>query len=339
MNKTLILVLPFFFFHSANANDKDSTVNYYLPDSVKAVQFMAEINVQSINGNKESFTGIKTDAVKLSLESDKKQRSIVFEFPESAQTIVAGLNTDAGEKGEIEFNYNWSVNETYKLLIAVASDSAENFSLYTGYAWLPKENKWKLIGTCKISGRWNTIQSPATFFTSGKKGNLKTNIGQVWCQRTNGSWKNMRADGQPTPVVNLFGHIDSVHQRQIDIKLIEDAIATGKTDVKDILQGIYYKIMKEGTGKQVSVNDTVTVFYKLSLLNDGSLVSEKKDKPDTFLLKGLIRGWQIGVPLCKVGSKIKLVIPSDLAYTIRTRAAKIPPNSILVFEIEVVDVK
>jgi FKBP-type peptidyl-prolyl cis-trans isomerase len=53
----------------------------------------------------------------------------------------------------------------------------------------------------------------------------------------------------------------------------------------------------------------------------------------------LIRGWQIGVPLCKVGGKIRLVIPSNLAYSIRTRAAKIPPNSILVFEIEVVDAK
>jgi len=211
--------------------------------------------------------------------------------------------------------------------------------LYSGYAWLPKESKWKLIGTCKISGRWNTIQSPATFFTSGKKGNLQTNIGQVWCQRTNGSWKNLRPDGQHAPVINLFPHIDSVQQRQIDKKMIEDAIASGKTDVKNNAEGVYYTMLKEGTGKQVSVNDTVTVFYKLTLLNDGSLVSERKDKPDKFPLKGLIKGWQIGVPLCKVGSKIKLVIPSDLGYTIRTRAAKIPPNSILVFEIEVVDAK
>lgn len=52
----------------------------------------------------------------------------------------------------------------YKLLIAVATDSSENFSLYSGYVWLPKEVKWKLIGTCKIEGRWNTLQSPATFF-------------------------------------------------------------------------------------------------------------------------------------------------------------------------------
>ena len=97
--------------------------------------------------------------------------------------------------------------------------------------------------------------------------------------------------------------------------------------------------MKEGTGRQVSVDDTVTVHYKGYLFVNDSVFDQTKEKPATFPLKRLIRGWQIGVPLCRVGGKIKLVIPSDLAYSIRTRAAKIPPNSILVFEIEIVDAK
>ena len=75
------------------------------------------------------------------------------------------------------------------------------------------------------------------------------------------------------------------------------------------------------------------------MFKDGSVFDETKDKPATFPLKRLIMGWQIGVPLCKVGGKIKIIIPSNLGYSIRTRAAKIPPNSILVFEIEVVDAK
>jgi len=339
MKNYLTLAFVFFLFLSAKATDKDSTVNYNLPDSVKAVQFMAEINVRSINTKKEVFAGIKTDVVRISLESDRKERTVVFEFPESATVTATGLNTDAGEKGEIEWKYNWGTNENYKLLIATAADSAENFSVYSGYIWLPKENKWKLIGTCKINGRWSTIQNPASWFSEAGKGNMQINIGQVWCQGSNGSWKNLKDDTKSAPTINLFGHIDSVVQRQTDIKLIEEAIAAGKTDAKDNAEGIYYKIIKEGTGRQVSFNDTVTVLYKLTLLNDGSLVTEKKDKPDTFTLKRLIKGWQIGVPLCKVGGKIKLVIPSDLGYSIRTRAAKIPPNSILVFEIEVLDAK
>ncbi len=338
MKNNFTLVLGFFLFLSVKAADKDSTVNYNLPDSIKAIQFMAEINVLTITSKKEVFAGIKTDIVTLALESDKKEKEIVFEFPGSASIMATGMGINANEKGELEWKYNWRINETYKLLIATASDSAGNFSLYSGYIWLPKENKWKLIGTCKITGRWNSIQQPASFFSTGKNG-IQMSTGQVWVQRNNGSWKNMKADGQPNPVVNLFGHIDSIQQHQIDKKIIEDAIASGKSDAKDISEGVYYTMIKEGTGKQVSLDDTVTVNYRLNLFNDTAVIQQTTDKPATFPLKRLIKGWQIGVPLCKVGGKIKLVIPSDLAYSIRTRAADIPPNSILVFEIEVLDAK
>ena len=339
MKYYLLPVLSFLFIQSAKAVDKDSTVYYNLPDSVNAVQFMAEVKVMSVATSKEVFAGIKTDAVKLSLESDKNERTIVFAFPKTADVMAAGLNTDTGEKGEIEWKYNWRENETYKLLIATASDSAGNFSLYTGYIFLPKENKWKLIGSCKISGRWNTIQAPASFNTKTRKGSLQIHIGEVWCQRQNGSWMNLKNDSLPSPTINLYVHIDSIQQRQIDKKIIEDAIVSGKKDVRENAKGIYYEMIKEGTGKQVSADDTVTIFYKGYLFANDSIFDQTKEKPATFPLKRLIKGWQIGVPLCKVGGKIKLVIPSDLAYSIRTRSAKIPPNSILVFEIEVLDAK
>ena len=338
MNKHLYFGLLLLIPTVTNATVKDSTILYNLPDSVKAVQFMAEINVHAITSKKEAFAGIKTDLVKISLEADKNDRAIVFEFPSSAIVMATGLDVDAKEKGEIEFDYNWSVNETYKLLIAQAADSAENFSIYSGYVWLPRESKWKLIGTCKISGQWGSIKNPASF-SSGKKGSLVINIGQVWCQRRNNSWKNMKVDGKPTPVINLLSHIDSLQQRKAELQVIKDAITMGKTDATIYADGIYYTIMKEGTGKQVSVSDTVVAFYKGYLFMDGLVFDQTKDKPASFPLKQLIKGWQTGLPFCKVGGKIKIVIPSDLAYSIRTRAAKIPPNSILVFEIEVVDVK
>ena len=336
----LIVVFPL----QLAATIKDSTINYNLPDSVKAVQFMSVISIKNIVGKKESYAGIKTDVVSLSLQTGKEEKEIEFEFPDNAVLVVSGIGTTF-EKGEIEFACNWTTNEEYKLMIAVAVDSAENFSLYSGYVFLPKENKWKLIGTCKITGRWTTLQNPSVYYSSGKKAGVSIDIGQVWVQRSNGSWKNMtmvnpseKVNPAP-PVVNLFGHTDSVQQRINDIRQIEEALTAGKTDAAKKENGIYYIMMKEGSGRQVSVEDTVVVFYKGYLLEDGKIFDQTKDKPATFPLKRLIRGWQIGVPLCKVGGKIKLVIPSDLAYSIRTRAAKIPPNSILVFEIEVVDSK
>lgn len=327
---------------SAKASGKDSTVNYSLPDSVKVVQFMAEIKVGDFNKTKWCRTGIKTNVVSLYIDNYYKSPAIRFRANENEkwENEVYGVNTNWDLKyGHMQFQYDWKVNETYKLMIAQAGDSAGNFSLYSGYIFLPVENKWKLIGTIRIKDRWHTIQQPAFFCDNGKKNNSSITTGQVWCQRQNGSWKNMKEETQAAPIVNLFGHVDSIQQREIDIKLITDKIVAGNSNEKVLSDGIYYTMMKEGTGRQVSLNDTVTVFYKGYLFANDSVFDQTKDKPATFPLKRLIKGWQTGLSLCKVGGKIKLTIPSDLGYSIRTRAAKIPPNSILVFEIEVIHVK
>src|SRR5688572_31727044 len=65
-----ILLLTYF---TSSAYDKDSVVYYPLPDSVKAVSFLAEISVGTITTKKEVFAGIKTDVVKLSLESEDRK--------------------------------------------------------------------------------------------------------------------------------------------------------------------------------------------------------------------------------------------------------------------------
>jgi hypothetical protein len=204
---------------------------------------------------------------------------------------------------------------------------------------LPNEKKWKLIGTCKIAGQWNTLKQPAVFSSGVKKDPLQVGIDEVWFQRNNGSWKSISQQNLALPVVNLLSHVDSLEQFRIDTQMIQEAISENKIDAKLQHGNVYYAIMKEGTGRQVSVTDTVTIYYKGYLFKDGSVFDETKDKPATFPLKRLITGWQVGVPLSKVGGKIKIIIPSALAYSIRTRAAKIPPNSILVFEVEVVEAR
>jgi FKBP-type peptidyl-prolyl cis-trans isomerase len=85
------------------------------------------------------------------------------------------------------------------------------------------------------------------------------------------------------------------------------------------------------------VTDTVQVHYKGYLLETSEVFDQTTNEPRRFPLNRLIPGWQLGVPLIKTGGRIILVIPSHLGYNIRTRSPKIPPNSILVFEIEVLD--
>ncbi len=338
MKRLLTFYFLLFTFLSSSANNKDSLIYYPLPDSVKAVSFLVDISVGTITTKKEVVAGIKTDVVKLSLESDKEEREVVFEFHPRAAVVATSPGVKV-EKGELSWKHEWAENKEYRLMIATAGDSAGNFALYTGYIFLPDERKWKLIGTCKISGQWNTLKQPAVFYSGVKKDPLQVSIDEVWCQRNNGSWKSLSLKNGPLPVVNLLSHIDSVEQFRIDTHSIQRAISESKIDAKLNYGDVYYAIIKEGTGRQVTVNDTVTVYYKGYLFKDGSVFDETKDKPATFPLKRLIVGWQIGVPLCKVGGKIKIIIPSNLAYSIRTRTAKIPPNSILVFEVEVVEAK
>ncbi len=342
MKRILILIATLFSINSSG-QFRDSIINYSLPDSVKAISFMVEFTVREMAKKKYAAVGIMTDAVILSLKKFPIGASINFQAVNNYHQIpvVKGLNVrDPDLKTEsLSFSYDWKNGDTYRLLIAQATNSAGNFSLYSGYVFLPKENKWKLIGTFKIEGRWNSLQRPTVFYGGRKKQTISVTTNQVWCQRQNGSWKNMLQKDFVPPIINLYSHVDSLAQLQIDKNLVARAIAENKADAKQEHKGIYYTMLKEGNGRQVSVNDTVTVYYKGYLFKDNSAFDETKDKPATFPLKRLIMGWQIGVPLCKVGGKIKIIIPSNLAYSIRTRAAKIPPNSILVFEIEVVDAK
>lgn len=338
MKKFTLLLVAYLFCKNSSASNKDSLVYYALPDSVRAVSFMSVISISGVPARKETKLGIETSLVKLYLENDKGVKKIEFEFSEQALVVAIGIGVEM-EKGELNWKHNWSENENYRLMIATAGDSAGNFSLYSGYIFLPNEKKWKLLGTCKIEGQWSTLKQPAVFYTTFNKNLPQAIIHEAWCQQSNGSWENLLAKEAALPVVNLFSHADSLQQTETDKKIIESAVKENKTDAKQNREGVYYAIIKEGSGRRVSVNDTVIVHYKGYLFRDGFVFDQTKDKPATFPLSRLIMGWQTGLPLCKVGGKIKLIIPSHLAYSIRTRSATIPPNSILVFEIEVVDAK
>jgi FKBP-type peptidyl-prolyl cis-trans isomerase FklB len=113
-----------------------------------------------------------------------------------------------------------------------------------------------------------------------------------------------------------------------------------KEGVKATASGLQYKSLKEGSGPQPKATDTVTVNYR-GTLTDGTEFdsSYKRNEPATFPLNGVIKGWTEGLQLMKEGSKYQFVIPAALAYADRSPGAGIPPNSVLVFEVELVKVK
>lgn len=323
----------------SNAAIHFSDTTHSFPDSLRISGVLVQVHAQQIKTRKEVKAGVQTGDVKLFVEADKKEKEIVYTFPETAEVVATGIDVELDKPGELEWEYDLPANEKLQLYIATASDSAANFTLYSGYVYLGKEGKWKLIGTCKINGRWGFIKTATGFTSLRKKYPLALQVQQLWAQRVNGSFKEFTTTASKAPVLAPFSNVDSVKQMEADEQMILQMIKEGKTDATTKGNDIYYSIMKEGTGRQVLVTDTVVVFYKGYLLSDGSVFDQTRDKTATFPLNRLIKGWQLGVPFCKVGGKIKLVIPSGLSYSIRTRAAKIPPNSTLVFEIEVVEVK
>jgi len=96
-----------------------------------------------------------------------------------------------------------------------------------------------------------------------------------------------------------------------------------------------------GTGAEVPAGATITAHYTGALCKNGVIFQSSHDfgQPVTFGLDQVIRGWTEGVPGMKVGGMRRLIIPSEMAYGSVRAAANIPPNSDLVFDIELVDIK
>ncbi len=339
MKYSLIIVNFIICIHSNLLAQDKLQQEYTFADSLRASGVLVKLGTQQINSRKEVKAGVTIGDVKLYVEANKKEKEIVLSFPGTANIIAKGINVEEDGNDELEWEYDFQANENLQLYLATATDSAANFTLCSGYLYYPSTNKWKLIGTCKINGKWGALKSASTFTINTKRQPAALTILQLWVQRGNGLLKELSATAAKAPVLLPFSNIDSVQQATLDEQIIQQAIASGKADTKEKETDVYYSILKEGTGRNVLLTDTVTVFYKGYLLEDGSVFDQTKDKPATFPLARLIRGWQLAVPYCKVGGKIKIVIPSGQAYSIRTRAAKIPPNSILVFEVEVIDVK
>ncbi len=95
----------------------------------------------------------------------------------------------------------------------------------------------------------------------------------------------------------------------------------------------------EGTGEIVPADATITAHYTGALCKDGTIFQSSHDfgKPISFGLNQVISGWTKGVPGMKVGGTRRLIIPSAMAYGSVRAAANIPPNSDLVFDIELVE--
>ncbi len=113
-----------------------------------------------------------------------------------------------------------------------------------------------------------------------------------------------------------------------------------KEGVVTLPSGLQYKILTQGTGPKPTAADSVVCNYRGTLINGTEFDSSyKRGEPATFPVSGVIKGWTEALQLMPVGSKWQLFVPSDLAYGERSPAPQIGPDSMLIFEVELLSIK
>jgi len=119
------------------------------------------------------------------------------------------------------------------------------------------------------------------------------------------------------------------------------AASSNTNSVIKTASGLKYQILKKGTGTiSPKATDTVKVHYHGTLLNGTVFDSSvERGEPISFPLNRVIPGWTEGLQLMKVGDKFKFEIPADLAYGADSPSPQIPPNSTLVFEVELLGIE
>ena len=113
-----------------------------------------------------------------------------------------------------------------------------------------------------------------------------------------------------------------------------------KSGIKVTSSGLQYQIVKKGSGKKPSATSKVLVHYEGRLI-DGTVFDSSiaRDQPISFPLNKVIAGWQEGLQLMQEGDQYRLFIPAKLAYGETGAGVSIPPNSALIFDVQLLKVE
>jgi len=113
-----------------------------------------------------------------------------------------------------------------------------------------------------------------------------------------------------------------------------------KAGVKVTASGLQYKVINAGSGAKPLPSSTVEVHYRGTLINGTEFDSSySRGQPATFPVNGVIKGWTEALQLMQEGAKWQLFIPPELAYGSRGTGADIGPNSTLIFDVELLEIK
>lgn len=119
--------------------------------------------------------------------------------------------------------------------------------------------------------------------------------------------------------------------------LLENAKKDG---IKVTASGLQYEVIKKGRGEHPTASSTVKVHYTGTTINGEIFDSSvERNEPISFPLNAVIPGWTEGVQLMNVGAKYRFYIPQELAYGQNSPTALIPPYSVLIFEVQLLEIE
>ena len=124
-------------------------------------------------------------------------------------------------------------------------------------------------------------------------------------------------------------------------KAAEEFLAANKAKpgVVTTESGLQYKVIKQGSGAKPTPEDTVRVHYKGRTIDGQEFDSSyKRNEPAEFQVKQVIPGWQEAMTIMPVGSTYEIYLPPDLAYGDQGAPPVIEPGSLIIFEVELLDV-
>jgi FKBP-type peptidyl-prolyl cis-trans isomerase len=198
-----------------------------------------------------------------------------------------------------------------------------------------------LLKTLNDSASYAVGVSVANFYVQQGMKNLNTEIVARAINDAMSGKKTLLTDADANTVLMQYMQKAQTSKAQPNIEAGEKFLAQNKNKpgIKTTASGLQYEVVTQGTGIKPTANDTVVAHYAGKLI-DGTEFdnSYKRGQPITIPASSVIKGWTEALQLMPIGSKYRLYIPYQLGYGLN-EAGAIPPGSVLIFDVELLDVK